>query len=396
LAAAGGAGLGGIIGEFAAGFTTSDTGAIVGGSEDTVTNVRRAARATDMVACSWHGGNQKVAEGSASVLINGMPAARVGDRTTCGAEIATGSGNVDIGGQTSTVLHVDPEVPLAAELVVATLGLVSGVGEIALAGDGLKLAKAAQLAKGLAGGLGSGVAGAVVGGAIWGQGSRGQRQLALGSGLVGGALASGMLAGEVDPMNARSMVADAPAEDPVAVASAKLDAARSPDEIEDARNTLKGLDYDDRKAVLNNFASKMDVSSAPNTATLYSGGRMMPTGPGGEMEWAPARSWAEGASATGRTTLEQTSGGGVLDKVDVFRTGDPILTIHDGSSVWDTASGRYADGASGDVHAYLDNPRSGSIYNTTEKPAVLNGINSGRVTSLKEFDLDNYYDWINK
>ena len=288
IAAAGGAGLGGVIGEFAAGFTTSDTGMIVDGSGDVNTNARRAARAGDPVTCSWHAGAQRVAEGSATVLVDGLPAARLGDRTTCGAQIASGSGNVDIGGPTRTVLGVNPEVPLVAELAVLGLGLISGAGEIALAADGLKLARATQLAKGLAGGLGFGTAGSIAGGAIWGQGSRGQRQLALGSGLFGAGLASGLLAGRTDPMGVGVAADDAAAgalsgaaDDPVAAATAKLNAARTPTEIEEARGTVKGLDYADRKAVLNDYAARMDVSSQPNTATLYSGGRAMPTGPGG-------------------------------------------------------------------------------------------------------------------
>ena len=62
------------------------------------------------------------------MLVDGLPAARLGDRTTCGAQIASGSGNVDIGGPTRTVLGVNPEVPLVAELAVLGLGLISGAG----------------------------------------------------------------------------------------------------------------------------------------------------------------------------------------------------------------------------------------------------------------------------
>ena len=36
--------------------------------------------------------------GSGTVTINGKPAARVGDGVSCGGSIATGSGNVTIGG----------------------------------------------------------------------------------------------------------------------------------------------------------------------------------------------------------------------------------------------------------------------------------------------------------
>lgn len=205
IAAAGGAGLGGALGEFALGFSTYDAGAIVGASEDVFTNQSGAACATDPVTCSDHGA-QQIAEGSAVVGINGLPAARLGDRTTCGAEISSASGDVDIGGPTQQVLQVNPEVPLVAELIVGALGLIGGVGAVAMAAKGLKLLMAARLLTGLAGGVGLGAAGSRIGGAQWGEGSRGQRQLALGSGLVGGALASGALGGRLDPFNYRVTV----------------------------------------------------------------------------------------------------------------------------------------------------------------------------------------------
>jgi uncharacterized Zn-binding protein involved in type VI secretion len=203
LAAAGGAGLGGAIGEFAGGFAIVDTGQIVGASPDVFGNVPPAARATDPVICRWHGGNQQIAEGSATVLLDGLPAARIGDRITCGAEIATASSDIDVGGPKHQLLSVDPEVPLAAELIVAALGLVGGVGAIATAAKGTKLLMGARLGAGLSGGLGLGYAGNEVGGQMFGEGSRGQRQMALGSGLVGGALASGALGGRLDPFNYR-------------------------------------------------------------------------------------------------------------------------------------------------------------------------------------------------
>ena len=205
VAAAGGAGLGGAIGEFALGFSTYDAGSITGASEDDDTNKRGAARATDPVMCSDHGA-QRIAEGSKLVGADGLPAARLGDRTTCGAEISTASGNVNIGGPKQQLLDVNPEVPLVAELIVGALGLVGGVGAVAMAATGLKGLMAARLAAGLVGGLGTGYVGSRVGGAAFGEGSRGQRQLALGSGLVGGALASGVGGGRLDPFNYRASV----------------------------------------------------------------------------------------------------------------------------------------------------------------------------------------------
>lgn len=86
----------------------------------------------------------------------------------------------------------------------------------------------------------------------------------------------------------------------------------------------------------------------------------------------------------------------MLDGVGVFREGDPLLTREDGGDLWATASRRYAEGAQGEVHAYLDDPRAESIYNTTEKPAILDGIKSGRISDLKEFDIARYHDWMTR
>ncbi|UAJ12724.1 GH-E family nuclease [Glacieibacterium megasporae] len=205
IAAAGGAGLGGVLGEFVGGFSTYDAGSIVKASEDADTNHVGAARATDDVACDDHG-NQKIAEGSKLVHIDGLPAARIGDRTTCGAEISTASDDTNIGGPKEQLLAIDPEVPLAAELIVGALGLIGGVGAIAMAAKGLKLLMAARLAAGLAGGAGFGYEGNKVGGRLFGEGSRGQRQFALGSGLLGGALSSGAAGGRLDPFNYRVKV----------------------------------------------------------------------------------------------------------------------------------------------------------------------------------------------
>ncbi|MFY0582866.1 RHS repeat-associated core domain-containing protein [Cystobacter fuscus] len=64
-----------------------------------------------------------IAQGSATVFINGQPAARVDDQITCGAKISAGSPNVFIGGGTVTVREIEDERPWW----VATLGLVIGV-----------------------------------------------------------------------------------------------------------------------------------------------------------------------------------------------------------------------------------------------------------------------------
>ena len=61
-----------------------------------------AARVGDLHACAFPGTPPHppnvVAKGSASVFIAGMPAARIGDACACGATITTGAPTVLIGG----------------------------------------------------------------------------------------------------------------------------------------------------------------------------------------------------------------------------------------------------------------------------------------------------------
>src|SRR5690606_14558397 len=81
-------------------------GVITSGSPDVFINAKPAAMATDsMVACS-DDGSQQMAEGSSRVCINGLPAARTGDRTTCDAKVMTGSDNVRIGGDPEQTLPI--------------------------------------------------------------------------------------------------------------------------------------------------------------------------------------------------------------------------------------------------------------------------------------------------
>lgn len=68
---------------------------------------------------------QTLAQGSDTVHINGMPAARVGDRTVCDGKISVGSTNVNIGGGTETTDDIDPEVPVLLERAILGLGVAS-------------------------------------------------------------------------------------------------------------------------------------------------------------------------------------------------------------------------------------------------------------------------------
>ncbi|MBN0986927.1 type VI secretion system PAAR protein [Amphritea pacifica] len=74
---------------------------IVSGSGDVLIEGVPAARVGDALAphgcrkCPPHG--RAVAAGSSTVMINGKPAARVGDSISCGGSVASGSGSVSIG-----------------------------------------------------------------------------------------------------------------------------------------------------------------------------------------------------------------------------------------------------------------------------------------------------------
>ncbi len=85
-----------------------------------------------------------VAQGSASVLINGQPAARIGDKLVCGGTIKTGESSVIIGGDTATVLPIhDPEEELRE-----ILGAVAIVSAVILTGGAIGAVAAGTLSAG--------------------------------------------------------------------------------------------------------------------------------------------------------------------------------------------------------------------------------------------------------
>lgn len=120
----------GIAGSMAENMTKK--GVITTGSPDVFINGKPAAIATDsMVECD-DDGSQQMAEGSSRVYINNLPAARIGDRTTCDAKVMTGSGNVLIGGEPEQTLPITPEVPewlyKVSDLTLLFAGLAGGWG----------------------------------------------------------------------------------------------------------------------------------------------------------------------------------------------------------------------------------------------------------------------------
>lgn len=183
-----GASFGGMIGELAGSLWTSKAGEISSGAETVFIHNLKAARAVaDTVDC--HSG-EHIAQGSETVSIEKQPAARKGDKTTCDGTISAGFPRVLVGTGRATYLPINSEVPLWLELGVMALGLVGGVGEIAMAARGAKLFMAARLGGGLVAGTLGGAGANWLGGKIFGEGSKGQKILAFTGGLAAGMLGS--------------------------------------------------------------------------------------------------------------------------------------------------------------------------------------------------------------
>lgn len=73
----------------------------VQGSENVLTNNRpqhRQGDAWSVHCCGFSCHASVLAMGSSTVLVNGIPAGRIGDPVACGSMVMTGSENVIIGG----------------------------------------------------------------------------------------------------------------------------------------------------------------------------------------------------------------------------------------------------------------------------------------------------------
>jgi len=190
-AACAGASLGGTAGQLLGSLFKIPSGYINMASMTVTIEGKSAARATDLVSCSGaflfpipHPGAQ-IAQGSSNVFIENLPAARKGDKTTCGASIAEGASSVIIGGNQANILKISSEVPWYAETALFVLGLVASGGTIAMAVSGKRLITACQIGGSMIGGFGLGSASNYAGGKIFGEGSTGQTLCALGGGFIG-------------------------------------------------------------------------------------------------------------------------------------------------------------------------------------------------------------------
>lgn len=135
------------------------TGELSGGSANVYINNRNAMRAGVDTASSCSGlpinhpmwpFQVLIAEGSASVYINGKPAARLNSKMKCGAHVSSGSPNTFIGGPTVSVAFV-LDIESWVHNGLGALGLMA-------IGGGLLLAATVGAAA-LAGAVGMGLAG---------------------------------------------------------------------------------------------------------------------------------------------------------------------------------------------------------------------------------------------
>ncbi|MEH6370447.1 DNA/RNA non-specific endonuclease [Pectobacterium carotovorum] len=92
----------------------------------------------DTVACTKHNSPQLIAQGSETVYVNGSPAARIDDKTVCGATIKEGASTVFFGSGQQTCLEMSDEFSwwekallIAVEfLVPPSRGMFKGLGKL--------------------------------------------------------------------------------------------------------------------------------------------------------------------------------------------------------------------------------------------------------------------------
>lgn len=98
----------------------------------------------DRVACSNHPSpeGEHMAEGSSTVFINGHPASRIKDKTTCDGTVNTGSKNVSIGGKKVAVREIKSEMPPWLSTIAKYAGLAIAICS-AIRGRGPLLSKLA-------------------------------------------------------------------------------------------------------------------------------------------------------------------------------------------------------------------------------------------------------------
>ncbi len=114
----------------------------------------------------------------------------------------------------------------------------------------------------------------------------------------------------------------------------------------------------------------LDFSTAKDGAVFWSGPNMK-----------TAQSWA---TLNGKTTLEQTVGGRYLASLELFDN----IPGHEAAQIWDIASKRFADAASGEAHVFSTGAKRFGDYGERtwwriEKPALLKNSKVKGINRLK-------------
>jgi uncharacterized Zn-binding protein involved in type VI secretion len=76
---------------------TSHGGTVIAGAPTADTHGKQMARVGDRATCPIHGPTTVIASGDATVVIDGQPAARDGDKTACGATLIASQSTATIG-----------------------------------------------------------------------------------------------------------------------------------------------------------------------------------------------------------------------------------------------------------------------------------------------------------
>lgn len=357
---------------------------------------RPAARAVaDQVSCHTP---QLIAEGSLTVFVERMPAARRTDMTACGGKIDEGWPTVFIGKEAGRYLAVESEVP-SWMVTAAKWSMIIGTG-LGLAG-GVLVAGVAVTALGFAGGWAGGKLGGHLGGEL-GEYLGGERGRIVGEylggelgGLVGGHL-GGKLGQRVAPAEiaaARNAlkpfpelaarIAKAPGESPTHIAARQnvarahyettrpIRAGQSPEEYRaDVNSHMAGIDFRkpvqvrtlEQDTIVYTYKEPPVGGVSPNPGSYVAYEKQSPSALGiGEQVRTPGgivdKHLYEGRLRAGTQVLESTSS----PKLDDYSI------RADGSS-----PARVADSAGGgrqvnvnDRNAWMVDPRTGQKLNPT-------------------------------
>jgi len=190
-AASTGASIGATICEAIGTFSTHPAGALNSGEKTVLIGGMMASRAmADTAACTDHSPPPAIAQGSATVWICCRPAARKDDKGECSFVISAGCTTVLLGGAQTTYLTMSGEVPLKYQLLVLGLGIFGPGAWMRIVNKLTWGALSVRIGAGLVGGFGLSYVGSLLGGRWYGEGSPGQKAVALGFGWLGSSGAS--------------------------------------------------------------------------------------------------------------------------------------------------------------------------------------------------------------